>query len=331
MTVRWGLLATARIGSVAVRASRRSERARFVAVASRSDERARRFAAEHDIGTSHGSYEALLASDAVDAIYIALPPALHVEWTMKALEAGKHVLCEKPFSNRPDDVARAFDVAERTGLVCAEALAYRLHPRIALVQRLLADGAIGTLKHVRTALTVRIADVDIRRIRALGGGSLLDLGCYCVSAARLLAGEPERVFAEAVTDGAEVDMRFAATMRHGGGVTSQFDVGFELPRRDELELIGTDGRIVAADPWICRPPTIELGVDGRTEAVAVDPEARFGLAYDDLDVYRIELDTISDAIEGGAPLAFGRTDAVDQARTLDALLRSSERVALVVI
>ena len=300
-------------------------------MASRSGERARRFATDHDLDESYGAYEALLASDSVDAVYVALPPALHAEWTIRALEAGKHVLCEKPFAERSDDVARAFDVAEQAGLVCAEGFAHRNHPQTALVRRLVEEGAIGVLKHIRASLTVRIGEVDIRRIRALGGGALLDLGCYCVSAARLYGGNPERVFAEAVSDGAEVDMRFVATMRHPRDVMAQLDVGFELPRRDELELIGTAGKIVVADPWLCRVPTIELQHDGQREDRPVDPEGRFELEHDDYDVYRLELEAVSDAIEGGAPLGFGRTDVIDQACVLEALVLSSQRVEAVAL
>jgi D-xylose 1-dehydrogenase (NADP+, D-xylono-1,5-lactone-forming) len=324
--VRWGVLSTARISSLVVQASRRSRLARFVAVASRSDAAARRFADEHDLDARYGSYEQLLGSDSVDAVYVSLPNTLHTEWTIRALEAGKHVLCEKPFAVRPEDAASAFDIAERAGLVCVEGLMYRHHPQTMLVQRLLEEGAIGALKHVRAALTARIGKDDIRRDRALGGGALTDLGCYCASAARLFAGTPGRVFAEAVRESTGIDMHLAATMRHPRDVITQFDIGFDLPRRDELELIGNEGTIVVTDPWLCRRETIELRHDGRSESRAVDPEGRFALAHDDHDVYRIELDTVSEAIAGGAQLPFGRTDAIDQARLLEALSDSSLRM-----
>jgi predicted dehydrogenase len=297
-----------------------------VAVASRSDAAARRFADEHDLDESYGSYEQLLGSDSVDAVYVSLPNTLHTQWTIKALEAGKHVLCEKPFALRPEDAASAFDIAERTGLVCVEGLMYRHHPQTMLVQRLIEEEAIGALKHVRAALTVRIEKNDIRRDRALGGGALTDLGCYCASAARLFAGNPDRVFAEAVREGTGIDMQLAATMRHPREVITQFDIGFDLPRRDELELIGTEGAIVVSDPWLCRGETVELRRDERSESRPVDPEGRFPLAHDDYDVYRIELDTVSEAIAGGAELPFGRTDAIDQARLLEALSDSSQRM-----
>ena len=323
--VRWGVLSTARIGSVVVRATRRARLARFVAVASRSDAAARRFAEEHDLEESYGSYEQLLGSDRVDAVYVSVPNTLHSEWTIRALEAGKHVLCEKPFALRPEDGASAFDVAEQAGLECVEGLMYRHHPQTMLVRRLLDEGAIGALKHVRAALTVRIEKEDIRRDRALGGGALTDLGCYCASAARLFAGNPSRVFAEAVRDSNGIDTHLAATMRQPRDVITQFDIGFDLPRRDELELVGTEGAITVTDPWLCRNETIELRRDGQSEKRPVDPEGRYALAHDDHDVYRIELDAISEAITGGAQLPFGRTDAIEQARLLKALSDSSLR------
>ena len=143
--VRWGVLSTARIGGVVVQATRQARLARFVAVASRSDASARRFAEEHELDESYGSYEQLLDSDSVDAVYVSLPNSLHAEWTIKALEAGKHVLCEKPFVLRPEDAASAFDIAEQAGLVCVEGLMYRQHPQTMLVERLLHEGAIGAL------------------------------------------------------------------------------------------------------------------------------------------------------------------------------------------
>jgi predicted dehydrogenase len=323
--VRWGVLSTARIGSLVVRATRRSSLARFVAVASRSDASARRFADEHQLDESYGSYEQLLDSASVDAVYVSLPNTLHTEWTIKALKAGKHVLCEKPFALRPEDAASAFDIADQAGLVCVEGLMYRQHPQTLLVQRLIDEGTIGALKHVRAALTVRIEKEDIRRSPALGGGALTDLGCYCASAARLFAGNPQRVFAEAFRVSTGIDIHLAATMRHPRDVITQFDIGFDLPRRDELELIGTEGAIIVTDPWLCRGETIELRHDGRSEKRSIDPEGRFALARDDYDVYRIELDAISEAIAGGAQPPFGRTDAIDQARLLEALSESSQR------
>jgi len=167
---------------------------------------------------------------------------------------------------------------------------------------------------------------DIRRSRALGGGALLDLGCYCLSAFLMFAGSPQRVYAEQVvdTDGDGVDLRLAATLRMPDDVLAQFDVGLDLPRRDELEIIGTAGKIVVGDPWICRDGRVELVRDGQAEQQAVDPDAAYGLTGAEADVYRIELDTASAAIRGERDPDFGRADAVELARVLELVRWSAE-------
>ncbi|MGW7680197.1 Gfo/Idh/MocA family protein [Kribbella sp. NPDC054772] len=318
---RWGLLSTAAIGRVVVDAAP----GRFVAVASRDLGKARKFADECGLELAFGSYDELLASPDVDAVYVALPVAMHTEWTLRAIAAGKHVLTEKPFAMTADDAARCFDAAAGAGVTCVEGLMYRHHPQTLLARRLVSDGAIGRLTTVRAALSVSVGTGDIRRSRALGGGALLDLGCYCVSAIRMFAGTPERVYAERVLDtaGDGVDLRWAATLRMPDDVLAQFDLGLDLPGRDELELIGTDGRIVIGDPWICRDQRVELTRDGVTERLAIDPDDTYALTGEEADVYRIELDTISAYLAGQRDLPYGREDAVDQARVLEKLAESA--------
>jgi predicted dehydrogenase len=250
----------------------------------------------------------------VDAVYVALPNALHMEWATRALEAGKHVLCEKPLSPRPDEVAQAFDAAERAGRTLAEAFMYRYHPSTRLAQRLVDDGAIGTLRAVKSTLSYTQIGDDPRLHRALDGGSLLDLGCYCVSATRLFAGEPDRVHAEQVTAGHDVDVQMAGTLRCGD-VLAQFDCGFNLPRRDRLELIGSDGELHLPDPWVCRQPALTLN----GEPVPVPGG--------DAEGYGHEIETISRALLEGESLPFGREDAVAQSHALAALLESAATAA----
>lgn len=323
--VRWGVLSTASIGRVLIEASRATTHAEVVAVASRDAGRARAFADELGLEASFGSYEELLASEAVEAVYVPLPVSLHAEWTVTALAAGRHVLCEKPLATSPEDAARCFDAAEAAGRRCVEGLMWRHHPQTTLARRLIADGAIGRLAYARAALSVAVDPGDIRRSVELGGGALGDLGCYCVSGIRLFAGEPERVYADQVTDGpGGVDLRLAATLRMPGEVLAQLDVGLELTRRDELELVGTEGRLTVPDPWLCRVSHLELFRDGARELVPVDPDGTLGLTDPEHDVYRIELDTVSAALAGGGEPSFGRADAVAQATVLEALHRSAE-------
>jgi predicted dehydrogenase len=313
--IRWGLLSPARIGDVVLAgAAQRARSGAFVAVASRDLGRAEAFAARHGGLRAFGSYEALLESEHVDAVYVALPNALHMEWATRALEAGKHVLCEKPLSPRPAEVAAAYDAAERHGRVLAEAFMWRHHPSTRLAQRLVAEGAIGELRYLKATLSFTLQGRDPRLERALDGGSLLDLGCYCVAAARLFAGEPDRVHAEQVTAGEEVDVRMAATLRCGD-VLAQFDCGFDLPRRDRLELVGSAGELHLPDPWVCRQPALIL--DGEPVPVPGD------LAFGDAEGYGLEIEEISLALLAGRPLPFGRDDAVAQATALAALLRSA--------
>jgi D-xylose 1-dehydrogenase (NADP+, D-xylono-1,5-lactone-forming) len=323
--VRWGVLSTASIGRLVIEATRAADHAEFVAVASRDAARARAFADELGLEASFGSYEELLASGAVDAVYVALPVALHSEWTVKALEAGKHVLCEKPLATGAADAARCFDAAEAAGRRCVEGLMYRHHPQTTLARKLVAAGAVGRLAYVRAALSVSVPPGDIRRSVALGGGALGDLGCYCVSGIRLFAGEPERVWATQVRDGpGGVDLRLAATLQLPDEVLAQFDVALDLTRRDELELVGTEGRLTVPDPWLCRASHLELSRDGRVERIPVDPDGAFALTDPDHDVYRIELDAVSAAIARGGEPSFGRSDAIAQATVLEALHRSAE-------
>jgi D-xylose 1-dehydrogenase (NADP+, D-xylono-1,5-lactone-forming) len=197
MTLRWGLLSTAKINDRFLAGCADSDQTEVTAVASRDAERARRYSQEHRIRTSHGRYEALLEDPEVDAVHISLPNGLHVEWSQRALRAGKHVLCEKPMGRDPVATAAAFDVAAEHERVLMEAFMYRHHPQTERLTELVAQGAVGALHLVRATFSFPLGDDnDVRLSRALDGGALMDVGCYCVSAARLLAGEPVAVSAE---------------------------------------------------------------------------------------------------------------------------------------
>jgi D-xylose 1-dehydrogenase (NADP+, D-xylono-1,5-lactone-forming) len=238
---------------------------------------------------------------------------MHVEWSIRALEAGKHVLCEKPLSRRPEDVERAFDAAERAGLLLMEAFMYRHNPQTAKLLELIHGGTIGSFRVVRAAFSFSLADpANIRLAADLDGGALMDVGCYCVSGARLLAGEPQRVFGARV-ERSGVDVVFAGTLALDGGVMAQFDCGLALPFRDELEAIGEEGSIFLDDPWHCRKPVIEVRRGGDLERIELPP----------VDSYRLELENFADAIRGEAQPLLGREDALGQARVIDALYRSA--------
>jgi D-xylose 1-dehydrogenase (NADP+, D-xylono-1,5-lactone-forming) len=320
--VRWGILSTAAINEKLLAGARRSSSVEVVAVGSRDGARAGAFAERHGIARAHGSYEALLEDPDVEAVYNPLPNALHHPWTMRALAAGKHVLCEKPYSRRPAEVEEAFDVAERAGLVLSEAYMYRYNPQIERFAELVHDGAIGELRTIASAFTHPCEDpADVRLSADLDGGGLMDVGCYCVSASRLLAGEPETVTAQQVVGPSGVDVRLTGTLAFAGGVLAHFDCGFHVPDRSQLEVVGSAGTLRVNDPWHCLDPGILLTrADGGVEAIAPALESS----------YRLELERVGDAVRGaGGPPPLGRADALGQARTIDALYRAAESGAAV--
>jgi predicted dehydrogenase len=313
--MRLGIISTAHINRLVIPGAHASDKVELVAVASREQKRAEEYAQRWDIERAFGSYEALLEAPDVDAVYISLPNTLHVEWSIRALEAGKHVLCEKPLSRHPADVEEAFDTAERTGRLLTEAFMYRHNPQTARLVELVRDGAIGELRLVRSAFSYSLYDPQNIRLRTdVEGGSLMDVGCYCVSGSRLLAGEPESVFGQAYTGPSGTDWVFTGAMRFSDDVHALFDCGTCLPERDELEAIGTEGSLFLDDPWHCRTPVIEVRRDGGIERIELEP----------VDSYRLELENLADAISGDAPLLLGRDDALAQARALDLVHRSAE-------
>jgi D-xylose 1-dehydrogenase (NADP+, D-xylono-1,5-lactone-forming) len=314
--MRLGLLSTANINRAILAGAAKTGQVDVVAVASRDAGRADAYAAEHGIVTAHGSYDALLADPDVEAVYISLPNGMHHEWTMRALAAGKHVLCEKPYTRHPHEAEEAFDAADDAGLVLTEAFMYRHHPQTATVARVVADGALGRLCAVKATFTFPLHDLsNVRALPELDGGALMDVGCYCVSGIRLLAGEPEHVRGEQVTGTTGIDMAFHGTLRCAGDVVGQFEATFRSPQRQSLEVVGEDGVLVVEAPWrVDWGGSVTLRRDGSTELVEVE----------EADAYTLELENLADAIEGRAPALLGRADAVGQARAIDALYRSAE-------
>jgi predicted dehydrogenase len=310
VSLRFGLLSTARINRKLLAGAAGTDDVDVVAVASRDAERARVYADEHGLERAYGGYEQLLADPDVDAVYVSLPNSLHVEWSIRALEAGKHVLCEKPLTRRPEQAERAFDAAERAGRLLMEAFMWRHHPQTKQLAELVADGSIGELRLVRSAFTFSLTDLANIRLRPeLEGGSLMDVGCYCVSAARLLAGEPEGVAAVQTLFSSGVDVRFAGALRHAGGVLAHFDSALDLPGVSRLEVVGSDGSIVVSDPWHGRAPGLELRLGEMVERIAIEPA----------DPYTCQFENFAAAASGRAEPLLGRADAVGQARTLAAL------------
>ena len=304
--VRLGLLSTAAINGAILGARAGDASFSVDAVGSRDEARAQAYAHEHGIARAHGSYEELLADDELDAVYIALPNALHHEWTMRALAAGKHVVCEKPYTRRPHEVDEAWDEAERLGLVLTEAYMWRHSRQTALLRDLLPR--VGEVRTVHATFDARLTRPDDPRwTRDLGGGALLDVGCYCVSAARLVLGEPVGVRGEARMSG-EVDIGFAGTLRFAD-VTATFQCALDATLLDTIEVVGTEGVLRVPHAFVNPPGVVVL--DG--EEHRVDPGNH----------YRDELEDFCAAIRGEKRVLIDRAEMLGQARALEALLEGA--------
>jgi predicted dehydrogenase len=318
MSVQWGVLSTAHINAKFLAGVAQSDECDILAVASRDADRAATYAREHEIERSYGSYDQLLDDPDVEVVYISLPNSMHVEWTERALRKGKHVLCEKPLSRRLADVEAAFDAAESADRQLMEAFMWRHNPQTERLVELVQAGVIGRPTLLRAAFSFAIAAGDEANVRLsadLEGGALMDVGCYCISAARLLAGEPETVSGHQLTGGHGVDVAFAGSMRFASGMLAHFDAGIALADRDELEVVGDEASLFLDDPWHCREPVIELRRGGTVERITLEPA----------DSYQLEAENLSAAIRGQAAPRLGRADAVGQARVIEALYAAASR------
>ncbi|MEO6238391.1 MAG: Gfo/Idh/MocA family oxidoreductase [Vicinamibacterales bacterium] len=293
--LRWGLLSTARINRLVIPVVRASARSEIAAVASRTPERARAYAAEWNIPRVLASYEAMIADPDIDVIYIGLPNSLHVEWTVRCLDAGKHVLCEKPLALSVDDVDRVQQAATRTRRVAAEAFMYRHHPLTHAAATVVRSGELGDIRGFKGAFTFRLTrEGDVRLDPALGGGSLWDIGCYPVSYACFLAGAaPIEVTGWQQASSAGIDLEFAGMMRFADGSVAQFDSGFRGPLRAEMEVIGTRGSLRIVRPF--RTDTTSrllLTIGEDTETLPFDADPPFAGEIADMEAA---------ALDGAAP------------------------------
>ncbi len=247
----WGLLSTAKINRALINPLTASKRTRLLAVASRSISSAEAYAHEWKIPRAHGSYEALLADPEVDVIYNSLPNHLHAEWTIKALHAGKHVLCEKPFALTLAEADAMSQAARETGKVVAEAFMYRHHAQTLKVKEIVESGVLGKLQLIKGSFTFTLTrEGNYRWMEEAGGGSIWDVGCYPISYARMIVGaEPVEVSGWQVTGQGGADESFVGQMRFESGVHAQFDSGFNSPFRSMVEIVGTDASLNIPNPF----------------------------------------------------------------------------------
>jgi len=313
--IRWGLLSTARINRALIPPIKSLPRHSLRAVASRDAARAKAYAEEWDIPVAYGSYEALLADPEIDAIYNPLPNGLHAEWTIRAAQAGKHVLCEKPLALSLDEVDRIAESAAANEVVVAEAFMYRHHPQTILLKDLLDRGTIGDVLVIRGAFTFTLTRPgDVRLDTAMGGGSLWDVGCYPVSMARYLAGrEPVRVVGWQRSAPSGIDDVFVG-MLDFGGTLAQFDCGFAAPFRTDVEVVGTTGAISVPVPF--KPGENEQLIISRgseREVVPVEGQA----------LYEGEVEDMANAILHGTMPRVSLADSRGNTATLLALYESA--------
>lgn len=328
----WGLLSTARINRALIKPINASKRTRLLAVASRSQVSAEAYAREWNIPHAHGSYEALLNDPEIDVIYNSLPNHLHKEWTIKALRAGKHVLCEKPIALTLDDLDAMSQAAQETGKVLAEAFMYRHHAQTLKVKEVVDGGELGKIQLIKGAFTYTIrSEEDYRNYENMGGGSIWDVGCYPISYARTIVGaEPVEVFGWQVTGGAlsaskgqgGSDESFIGQMRFKDGIHMQFDSGFKSPSRSYIEIVGTEATLHIPSPF--KPGLkneIHLKREGKTQTIKVAGS----------ELYLGEVEDMCDAILQGKTPRITLADSRKNTAVILALLESAKSGKLVIV
>ena len=316
--IRWGVLSTANIGRKTVTpALQASNNGTVVAVASRDEVRAEAYATDLGIEAFYGDYESLLADPNVDAVYNPLPNSLHKPWTVRALEAGKHVLCEKPMGSNAQECLDMHAAAEQNGRVLMEAFMYRFHPRTERALELLYNNTLGDLKLVRAGFTFTVSDPgNIRLQPDLGGGSLMDVGCYCVNVGRTLLGrEPVTAQAFAVWSGRGVDTSMVSVLRFGGDVFVQFHCALDTARQEFVEVVGSEGRMRLNAAFLpgLGDAVVELTNHGETTQETI-PGA---------DEYRLMGEHFADCVLNGSEPRYGALEAAANMAALEALYASA--------
>jgi predicted dehydrogenase len=324
-----GVLGAANIArKVVIPAILEAEGVRLVAIGSETS-RGADFLTESGLGESVRacSYEALVADPDVDAIYIPLPNHLHAEWSMRAADAGKHVLCEKPAARTAAETARMIDHCVERGVVWMEAFMYRFHPQWRLVFDQLRDNAIGELRTVRSVFTFTVRDPEnIRRQRDLGGGSLYDVGAYCVNVSRWVIGRrPVSVQGLMQVSSEDVDEEFQGLLDFGEGQTALINSSLSQPYRHEVELLGTEGRILVPNAFVNRSEPLWFEVEdalGKRERIATPGD----------DEYRLEVEDFAACVRAGRqPEVVSHADTLENMQTIDALYESARAGRRVVL
>lgn len=328
--LQFGILGTGNIAGQFAEGVAGAKRSAVAAVGSRSRKTADGFAAKYDIQNAHASYDALLEDDSVEAVYVSLPNSMHHEWTIKALEAGKHVLCEKPLACNADQAREMFDTAADCDRLLVEAFMYRSHPLTHAVLAKLREGAIGEVRLVRTSFCYFTSRVDgnIRFDASLAGGALMDIGCYCIDFARLMIGaEPTRVHALGHLHTTGVDDLAGATLQFENGALASMTCGMQVHADNAAYICGSAGYIIVPVPW--KPPvedatfTIACSTPPRMDqnAAAPPPGPETIAISADRPLYALEADDFAAAVRDGAAPAMSRDDSLSLMRVLDDMRR----------
>ncbi len=313
----WGLLSTANINRSLITPLNASKRNRLLAVASRSQATADEYAREWKIPRAFGSYEAMLNDPEIDVIYNSLPNHLHAEWTIRAMRAGKHVLCEKPFALTLAEADAMISAAKETGKVLAEAFMYRHHPQTLKVKEMVESGMLGELQSFKGAFTFTLKRKnDIRSKKETGGGSIWDVGCYPISYARtIMSTEPIEVFGRQVLGASGTDDSFFGQMRFPNERYAQFDCGFKSPSRAQVEIVGAEGTLNIPDPF--KPGLNEkvfLTRADQTETIKIKGQ----------ELYIGEVEDMADAILLGKPPRISLADSRSNTAVILALIESAQ-------
>jgi predicted dehydrogenase len=324
--VRWGILSTANIGMTKVNpAIQKGQYCEIVAIASRDRQAAERAAHQLGVAEAYGSYEELLADPGVEAIYIPLPNHLHVPWSIKALEAGKHVLCEKPIAPTAAEAQQLVDAAKRhPTLKVMEAFMYRFHPQWQRTRDLVREGRLGELRALQAGFSYYLTDPNnIRNQVAAGGGTLLDIGCYPISVARFLyESEPERTLGIVEYDPVMKTDRLVSAVLDFGRGTANFTCGTQLSPYQRVLVLGTQGQVEIEIPFNAppdRPCRMWFGP-------GYGPgETRDEIALPVADQYTLQADAFAKAILDDAPVPTPIEDAVANLRVIEAIIESSRQ------
>ena len=323
--VKWGVLGVAKIATEKViPAMQRGEASHIAAIASRDLGRARAAADKLGIERAFGSYEELLADREIEAVYNPLPNELHVPWTLKALAAGKHVLCEKPIALDAEEARSLIEARDRSGKLVAEAFMVRYHPQWRRAKELAGSGAVGDVRAIQTFFSYRLLDPENVRNRPPGGGGLYDIGCYAILSARYIFGaEPTKVIATIDHDpNFRTDRAAGAILEFPGGRHSTFTIGTQKSAHQRVTIVGEAGRIEIMIPFNAPPdrPT-EIAIDTGADLVGGGRRVEH---FPVCDQYTLQGDAFSRAILDGTPLEFPIEDAILNMRVIDALFRSAK-------